>query len=388
MIKTTFFLIALSMPFLAAAEMSAQNISSYLGYSGEVKGGLLELELIDSGVKGDTHYAFVKFTHYTNGECRPRGTCGCGTDTTYASIIKTPTSSPVIQSATTNTCARTLDSRVITHKAITGIVIDDLAKSCASENEEAGMSWYIYDRNNPGEGILSVSKDNFQASMAEEVSRSDSTPAEQHKCFFERHLMVSDDWGGAYQRSLVFRRVNKPSGSYEAGEFVGFYSQGKLIPSDDKHRRPPRMRQKVGPDPQSPYKSLRKNELAKRALAAFRDEDYATAEMLYRLAMRPEAGKPANADPGLINDLALTLLKLGRLDASQSWSETVLNLPNNVSNNRYRAAAAYNLGIVFERRGDYPQALNSFELALKTKHTRAAAAGVARMKKHLSGSGN
>lgn len=353
------------------------------------------MEILYSSRDGGDHYFLATVVQYTNGGCRSRGTCGCGTEKKIVSLKLNSGDLLGEEEVTLESC--TLDyltSAVSDHGNMTIIYVDDIKKSCADERRIGGIAIHKYDRDDPGKAIQPIDVDEYELITKKSIQPYIGDDITADKCFYINHGFSTDHWGGSWSSRMVFQNTSSKDDGYGVGKFLGYMRAGKFVPEEqsdrissdvkentqrllDEHTKRERSRK--------PERSL--HELRTQALSYYNAGNYEMAQVMYTIIVR-KYGYQSSLSM-VANDLALSLYKQGKYDASESWALRVLEsreLKQSIVAKyaQYAAAAYYNLGLVDEARNKMADALTNYRESNKLRNTSPAHEAIERIEEQLT----
>lgn len=333
---------------------------------------ITSFSLLFSKEEKGTLYGLVEYQSYSNGGCRDRGTCGCGIESYSASIIiNSQSKTPQVQHVHLGGCSVYLSPSVVENEGITTIALQKLSDSCYATSKYSGMTFYTYDEKLPQLGFRSITGDEYTLITGKDPTNKPTEEIIMDDCFYEIYLITQDyEWRGAYERRMIFKKIKDKQGRERAGDFVGYIEKNGVTRSNNPNIRPQRFpqytRSKNLPIPPSP------NKLLKMALSHYKNKQYSEAESLYYKLIRNNTKFIYPGKLSVLNDLALTQYKLKKYDESISWSLELLRNMHARNYDTVAASANYNLGLVYEDKGNLKQAQSYYEKSDAINESRLA----------------
>lgn len=379
MYKSILFVLFL-MSFSAFASEDYAMVKKALGYDGKYASAFIGMEVIHSKYVGNNFYALVYIQEYTNGACNPRGTCGCGTSESYVSLtinkVKKEKSEKKIN---VSSCSRRYDSKFSEHGHITAFKIDDINESCESKNRLSGVSLYLYDKDSPEKGIQNISPEKYEEITNESAKDKKIDDISKDKCFYVDHDLVSDKWGGRYDSSLVYETNRGEDRNFRRGKFIGYKRKGVFLTKEQTDQTPIEVNERFDSLYNKESAHLRKKKLKELkilALKSYKSKNYEMAQVIFSYI---NSSVERYSNLSIMNDLALTLYKQKKYDASESWSEDVISHKGKDNYNKYAASAYYNLGLIYEAKNDTKKALSKYKKSNELHNTKSATKAIERL---------
>jgi len=355
----------------------------------------ISMEILHSSRDAGDQYYLVTVVQYTNGGCRPRGTCGCGTTRKMISLQLNSASLLAKQEVILESCHLSqLQSMVSDHGNMTIIYVDDIKKSCADERQIGGIAIYKYNGDDPGKALQPIDTIEYESITKKSIPSYSGDDITDDKCFYEKHRFSGDQWGGSWTSSAVFEKSPLKDDVYGVGRFLGYLRAGKFVPAEQSdgissavkaNARRLLDEQTKRERSRKPERSLR--ELRAQALSYYDAGNYEMAQVMYTIIVRKYGYQ--NSLSMVANDLALSLYKQGKYDASESWSLRVLEgqqskLSSVANYAQYAAATYYNLGLVAEARNEMADALANYRESYELRNTAPAQEAIRRIEENVT----